>query len=134
MFHLNNPTRLCHRSKIVEMVEMVEMGVMVLRGGKNFPKLSDRPEVRENLAARNEGKNEVEEPGVDTAADQLHYEGVLDGGQDPLLILHVLDLPVPDDVLEGHDLQCVVLLSLFMLTEENSRKLSCNKVKPNVVP
>ena len=103
---------------------------MITGGGdKNFPKLSDRPEVGENLAARNEGQNEVEEPGVDTAADQPHYEGVLDGGEDPLLILHVFDLLVPDDVLQGQDLQCVVLLSLLMLTEENPRKLSWEKVK-----
>ena len=102
---------------------------MVITDDKNFPKLSDRPQVRENLPARNEGKDEVDEPGVDTAADQLHYEGVLDAGQDLLLILHVFDLLVSDDVLESHDLQCVILLSLFMLTEENPRKLSWDKVK-----
>ena len=78
----------------------------------------------ENLAARNEGENEVEEPGVDTAADQPHYEGVLDAGQDLLLILHVFDLLVPDDVLQGQDLQCVIIFSLFVLTEKNPRKLS----------
>ena len=98
---------------------------MVITGDKNFPKLSDRPEVRENLPARNEGKDEVDEPGVDTAADQLHYEGVLDAGQDLLLILHVFDLLVPDDVLQGQDLQCVVLLSMFVLTEQDTRKFSC---------
>ena len=105
---------------------------MITGGGdKNFPKLSDRPKVGENLAARNEGQNEVEEPGVDTAADQLHYEGVLDGGEDPLLILHVFDLLVSDDVLESHNLQCVILFGLFMLTEENPRKLSWGKVGAN---
>ena len=105
------------------------MVVRIITRGKNFPKLSDSPEVRENLATRDEGEDKVEEPGVHTAADQLHYEGVLDGGEDPLLILHVFDLLVSDDVLESHDLQCVILLSLFMLTEENPRKLSWDKVK-----
>ena len=101
---------------------------MVITGDKNFPKLSDRPEVRENLPARNEGKDEVDKSGVDTAAHQFHYEGVLDGGQDLLLILHVFDLLVPDDVLEGQDLQCVIILSLLMLTEKNPRKFSWDKV------
>lgn len=98
---------------------------MVITGNKNFPKLSHRPQVRENLPTRNEGKDEVDKPGVDTAADQLHYEGVLDGGEDLLLILHVFDLLVPDDVLQGQDLQGVVLLSLFVLTEQDTRKFSC---------
>ena len=53
---------------------------------------------------------------------------MLDGGQDLLLILHVFDLLVPDDVLEGEDLECVITFSLFMLTEKNPRKLSWDKV------
>ena len=44
------------------------MVVMIITGDKNFPKLSDSPEVRENLATRDEGEDEVEEPGVHTAA------------------------------------------------------------------
>ena len=91
--------------------------------------------MREEFTARDEGEDKVEESGVHAAADHLHYEGVADRAEDPLLVLHVFDLFVPDhdshyldhdwhrvvlppdDVLQGHDLESVVLVSLLMLAE-----------------
>ena len=80
--------------------------------------------MREEFPARNEGQDKVEESGVHTAADHLHYEGVADVGEDPLLILHVFDLLVPDDILQGHDLEGVELVRLLMLAEQYSGELA----------
>ena len=66
------------------------------RKRRDFPKLSDSSQVREEFPARDEGEDKVEESGVHAAADHLHYEGVADRAEDPLLVLHVFDLFVPD--------------------------------------
>ena len=64
-----------------------------------------------------EWKDKIEKSGIYATTDHVDNEGVLDAGQDLLLVLHVSHLFVPHDVLQHHQLQSDIITTALVFTK-----------------